>query len=381
MCIIGYYAPGVLPVREHLEEAVIANPHGFGWAIVTYDAECPILIGHTMDRKEAVEEFMRLRAEFPQHAALFHARITTHGTTSLDNCHPFKVNGRSDLVLAHNGMVPCSPRPGDTRSDTRILADNVLMTSFRHLDSPKTRRRFEDWMGYSKVVILTTDMKFYECQSYIFNEGLGVWDDESGIWYSNDSYKPYRSSFKRGGATAGWDEFDGWEYDAKGYDSEGYGSGWYARYVADVKRKEAAAAQALEAGRWPTTVGGTSRKTETLVYLHKGPAGCGQQYRNCVCAGHIVMTPVDLLAVGDQHEFWECQLCHFFGMINPETLVCDICDGCFACDLPAGGCDCPKELEGIESAFDSLKEGSEDTSRAIADAIASLPPIRAHVVE
>lgn len=318
MCILMYFAPEAFPTRDHLENACRNNPDGFGWAIVTLTAG--IVTGHSMDAAEAIDGFLADRKVYPAESAVFHARIATHGSTSLDNCHPFQVQHRfmkgenraevaGDMWLAHNGILPCQPVKGDRRSDTRILAQDVLMRRFPHLDSAKTRRRFEEWMGGSKVVILTTDPA-YRQQSYIFNSNLGHWlkgeDGVSDVWYSNTSYE--RRSY----------------------------TGYSYSYIP-----------------WPTVVGGRSEEWAESWSSAEGRryggytlacVECRYAILECLCAGTVqtaYLRTEDVRSVeeSDNPKEWVCNNCYQVGTIN-EDAMCAWCGVMYCCDQPVTTCQC-----------------------------------------
>jgi hypothetical protein len=106
-----------------------------------------------------------------------------------DNCHPFRVGGSRDTILAHNGILSNVKIPtGDKRSDTRVFAEDLLPKRLNILDSKKKFKKLEKWAGGSKVAVFTTDRRLQKAV-YIINEKLGHWDDD-GLWWSNGSYKP-----------------------------------------------------------------------------------------------------------------------------------------------------------------------------------------------
>lgn len=238
MCILMYYGPGAMPIPAHLRNGCVNNPDGFGWAVVVYE-ENRIITGHSMDDEKAMADFIATREQYPDDAALFHARIATAGSVNVDNCHPFKVNRRENMVLAHNGVLPltCQPAKGDLRSDTRILADGMFLSRWGGFDDPthgeKVVKSFESWLGTgSKVVILTTDRR-YSHQSYIFNQNLGFWlGKEDGhdsatqgdIWYSNTSHcrrtatYTYTPPSTRGERLAWWEDAEPHDW-SKGHPS------------------------------------------------------------------------------------------------------------------------------------------------------------------
>lgn len=286
MCILIYFPPGMVPNRTHLENSAINNPDGYGWAII---AAGRILSGHSMDATEAIDEFESMRGQFPDDEALFHCRITTHGTTSLDNCHPFYINGRRDMILAHNGMMPCQPMPGDKRSDTRIFAEDILMRDFRNLDKAKTFKRLSAWVGFSKVLILSTN-KVYRQSSYLVNEHMGTW--EKGVWYSNTSYLP-----------------DPW-------------AGCYS-------------------WEWPKVIGSSPSLDDDVEWLC---TSCRMSQTWCDCHMPVFEARAVTDHAGEENvddpDSWVCRGCLKQGWINPFTLVCGMCKFKWCCDMHADACLC-----------------------------------------
>jgi glutamine amidotransferase len=334
MCLLTYLPTGVQPNREHLECGAQCNPHGHGFGIVIPGEE-DVFTYRGMNAADVIETFMAAREEYPQGPALFHSRITTAGTTDESNCHPFKVAGDSRTVVAHNGVLPDEAQPPaakfwdeklkrvitrevDTRSDTRLFADEILMRDYHALDHSKTRDRLEKWLGWNnKLVVLTTDTERFESSAYIFNEGLGTWD-EDGCWYSNSSYLP-RKVYKPSHYSTGWDwdvrkgwqrhwddetreegkqrspfHANGWERDAQGI--------WVQRET----EPETWEGQEDEAESWPVTLGGTrvtSQPTARMescyvcgvadsVIADVGICGnclscddCAEHLTDCVCFG------------------------------------------------------------------------------------------------
>ena len=192
MCVICYSPAGTTPTESQLVDSNRNNPDGFGWAVRTPNE---IVRGHCMNGNEAIDRFLDLRSRYPDHDAMYHARITTHGGTELSNCHPFEV-GDSRTVLAHNGMLDIVPAKGDGRSDTKIFAEDVLTRKgLGVLDRAKNVKKLERWMSGSKMVIMTNRPDMLK-DTYILNEEDGVWDE--GLWFSNGSYRPYIYKVKSG---------------------------------------------------------------------------------------------------------------------------------------------------------------------------------------
>lgn len=188
MCLLCVMKPNETPTREQLKTAAVANPHGFGYAFHVGDR---IITGRGMDADEVIDRFLRIREGLPNTWAMFHARITTHGQTNKANCHPFRMGGDPSTVIGHNGVIPIELDKNDHRSDTRVFADEWLPELITLLDDEDGFAELESLIGYSKVAVFTHDERLQH-QVYILNEDLGHWTD--GIWWSNDSYKPYTYS-------------------------------------------------------------------------------------------------------------------------------------------------------------------------------------------
>jgi len=196
MCMLCVVPPNVIPSREMLENSALNNPHGFGFAIVI-PSEKRIHAERTMNADTSINRFLQMRALHPEGYALWHARFATHGTTSVENCHPFRVGGDRKTYLAHNGILPIIEPQGDDRSDTRIFAEDLLpaIGGVASLDNPQVQNLIEDFTTGSKICVLTVhpDAKF---QCYLFHEDKG-WRDDSNVWWSNDTCylpKPYTYS-------------------------------------------------------------------------------------------------------------------------------------------------------------------------------------------
>lgn len=192
MCMLCVIPPNVIPSREKLENSALNNPHGFGFAIVI-PSENRIHSERTMNADTSINRFLEMRAKYPEGYAMWHARLATHGSMTVDNCHPFKVGGDDRTYLAHNGILPIVEPQGDLRSDTRIFAEDLLpaIGGITALDNDQVFNLMEDFTSGSKVCILTVDPDAKH-QCYLIHENKGK-VDASGVWWSNDSC--YLSSY------------------------------------------------------------------------------------------------------------------------------------------------------------------------------------------
>lgn len=334
MCLLSYFPPGVQPNQFHLECGASCNPHGYGYAIVI-PGEDEILIGKGMNSATVIDEFMRMREEYPDGPALFHSRYTTHGEQTVDNCHPFIVNGDKRTVLAHNGILPqtsplgleCHPAGSfvttiepikvwrttvnedgtktfsfevtgskevrrwvetDDRSDTRILAEDVFATEFRRMDRNKTRRKLETWLGNgNKLVVLTTD-PFYQQRAYIFNERLGDWTG-GGVWHSNDGYL-YAPAYRSKDVGAWWDREDGWYTDSTKLSKQ--------PILGSASSREGFTGSEDDPAVWPVTLGGTRPLDEDNGEVKVDLTDCE------LCGQNTVISDA-----GFCYQCMSCQLC------------------------------------------------------------------------
>jgi len=109
-----------------------------------------------------------------------HFRITTHGKTNAENCHPFKIS--NSLGFIHNGVINFV-KPDKKKSDTSMFNEHIL----KRLPDDFIRNGaicdlIEESIGSSKLVFLNDRGEYL-----ISNEELGKWQDN--VWYSNDSYQ------------------------------------------------------------------------------------------------------------------------------------------------------------------------------------------------
>jgi glutamine amidotransferase len=140
-----------------------------------------------MNPDTSINRFIEMRSKYLDGYAMWHARLATHGSMTVENCHPFKVGGDERTYLAHNGILPIVEPTGDTRSDTRIFAEDLLpaIGGVSALDNPQVMNLVEDFTSGSKVAILTVDMRA-QYQAYLIHESKGT-KDSTGVWWSNDS--------------------------------------------------------------------------------------------------------------------------------------------------------------------------------------------------
>lgn len=188
MCMLSYIPAGVELTDDgvrSLENGGEWNRDGYGWAIVT---DAGIILRRTLSLDEALDSFIEYRLEHLG-AALFHSRWTTHGASTVGNCHPWIVGTDYRTVLAHNGVIQhCTPAHGDRRSDTGVFAQDIVPRQFRRLDKPSVRNALARYIGTRNKVLILTSNPRYRQNAYLFNESAGQWDGDTGMWHSNGDY-------------------------------------------------------------------------------------------------------------------------------------------------------------------------------------------------
>lgn len=225
MCVLMVADGGFTPTKEQLEEGCRRNPDGFGYAVV---CEGKIVVGKGMVADPVIEEFLTLRAMYPNNTALFHARIGTHGVKSEYNVHPFPVDEDGKIVLAHNGIIPVlsmRKKKEEIRSDTRIFAEDYLEKfGVEKLDDPQMFDMVEDYLGKGNKVAILNVSDVLKDEVYIFNYSQGYTTQEKHVWWSNKSFEkqePYKYSGKRTGRNdIAAQNGCFWDYDKNAYFSE-----------------------------------------------------------------------------------------------------------------------------------------------------------------
>jgi len=198
MCLLTFMQEYTTADVDSLAIGSQNNPDGFGYAV---HAGTHIVKGSGLNFDAVLDNFLKTRA-IHSGPALFHSRITTHGGTNINNCHPFQVGKDTNTVVAHNGMLPIAARNG--MSDTHIFAKELFPSwgGASTLNSKKTRKKLSKFADGSKLVFLSANPDVQD-DYYIINENDGHWNE--GVWWSNNSYKYDRYSYAGSGMyTTGW---------------------------------------------------------------------------------------------------------------------------------------------------------------------------------
>lgn len=223
MCVIAAKPEGIpMPTDERIEDMWYANPDGAGFMYAD-KGYVHIRKGFmTLDKfMEAIEE-LRSKHDLTKLALVMHFRITTHGGTKPENCHPFPISDSTGMLskldlkvplgVAHNGIINITPRAGI--SDTmEYIATQLAPLSRAVPDFYKNEDLMEmiNNATRSRLAFLTKKGGIYT---------VGDFYEEDGVLYSNKNFMwSGRRSFSYGC------------YDYPGYDDDrlnyGYGmTGW-----------------------------------------------------------------------------------------------------------------------------------------------------------
>jgi glutamine amidotransferase len=188
MCLAIYQPSGVAIPESHLLEGFKNNPHGAGF--MYFDETGKVQVYKSMHYDAFIDEY---EAAWALHGSsspfAVHFRWATHGTTDINNVHPFKMN--ENVAVLHNGIIDCVITD-KSMSDTAAFVRDYLGAMPRNWqDNEFLFDMVQDYTRGSKLVIMTSDPQA-QYSAYIVNEQLGHWAD--GVWYSNGSYSCSRGS-------------------------------------------------------------------------------------------------------------------------------------------------------------------------------------------
>ena len=213
MCVIVAKPAGIpMPDTSKIEDMWYTNPDGAGF-MYAKDGTVYIRKGF-MDLDDFLDAIDDLadRNDLTSLPVVMHFRITTHGGTRPENCHPFPISDsvgvlskpecRTKLGVAHNGIIPITPRKDI--SDTMEYIISQLAPLHRAVPA---FYRDKDLMQMiynavrSKLAFLTDKGEIYT---------VGDFYEKDGIKYSNLNHEwTMPRNFKFGCAWGStWDDYD-----------------------------------------------------------------------------------------------------------------------------------------------------------------------------
>lgn len=205
MCIIAIKPAGVaMPAEETIENMWYGNPDGAGF--MYNDAGRVIIEKGFMKLTDFTAAINKVKGK-KERTIIMHFRITTHGGTKPENCHPFPVSDKLPMLqkrrttaalgMAHNGIITINPRKGI--SDT-MEYDLTQLSVMRDIDQNFYKKDKWRRLIYSAI---TSKMAFLDGTGYYST--VGDFTHDNGLLYSNSSYQtPAWSKY------AGYDWGDDW---------------------------------------------------------------------------------------------------------------------------------------------------------------------------
>ena len=212
MCVIMCKASGIeFPPVDEIKNCCDANPDGFGamWA----DGE-KVRMFKTMSK----DAFMRWYETFHKTMSkavplVIHARIATHGSKKIENCHPWLDTGnkKGKIGFCHNGILSIKNR-GDL-TDSETFFRDLWLPAFKAGGEKMADNATKACIGTSRFCFLYANGN---------TERWGNWEEGSvkGCFYTNSSWKKNRWV---GGCYSGGSTYGG-NY---GYNGGYYGGGYW----------------------------------------------------------------------------------------------------------------------------------------------------------
>ena len=214
MCIIAAKPAGVkMPSMETIETMWRRNPDGAGFMYVNPQKNTPTVrvekgFMKLSSFKARIEELGR-SIDLTEAPVVMHFRITTHGGTCPENCHPFpvtdsvgvlkKLRSNTALGVAHNGIIDIRPRKDISDTMEYILSQLAPLS--------KALPRFYENKHAMRMVenAIDSKMAFLNSEGHIYTIGHFVKDE--GIMYSNTTFRSWWDDPRYGYACYGddWD--------------------------------------------------------------------------------------------------------------------------------------------------------------------------------
>lgn len=181
MCIIAIKKLGVnYPSQETMDEMCRRNPDGFalGWHI---KGQKKSHIIRTLDVKKIMKKYQQLVKQYDKDdcTMFLHARIKTHGTIKVENCHGW-YSHIAKTLFAHNGILSIENRNDLTDSET--FYRDIFEPIFSVYGWRGAEKAINAIIGTSKFCFLDQDGNLRHYGNYI--------EESDGMLYSNTSYKP-----------------------------------------------------------------------------------------------------------------------------------------------------------------------------------------------
>lgn len=177
MCIIAIKKRGVkFPSVETIKNMCENNPDGFAMVYNIRGEKTRVI--RSLNSDDILEAYKKLLKHSYKKVAFFmHARIKTHGTININNCHGW-YSDECKLHFAHNGVLKITNR--DDMTDSETFLRDIFTPAFLYRGWTGAELAIDACIGTSKFVFMENDGTIHH---------YGQYKDDEGMLYSNDSYK------------------------------------------------------------------------------------------------------------------------------------------------------------------------------------------------
>lgn len=158
------------------------NPHGF--SLVVSDGRKARVI-KTLDYNKFIEsyKYVSKNYDYMDSSMFIHARIKTHGSERLENCHGWRENG---LIFAHNGIL--SIRNRNDMTDSETFFRDIFSPAYKVGGWKLGEKTIEAIIGTSKFVFMDDKGSIHHYGDYI---------EDNGLLYSNRTFIPSGFGYRR----------------------------------------------------------------------------------------------------------------------------------------------------------------------------------------
>lgn len=197
MCIIAIKTrTATYPSYQRVKTMCKNNSDGF--AIVWKAKDEPVRNYRTLNEDKFLKKYRELTSKYKaSDVSLFiHARIKTHGTQKLENCHGW-IEDKIGLAFAHNGILSIKNR--DDMTDSETFLRDIFTPVFEIGGWEAGERAIKACIGTSKFCF----MDMYGNLVYFGHYIKG----DDGILYSNNSYQEQAWTYNCGFRNTKWDKY------------------------------------------------------------------------------------------------------------------------------------------------------------------------------
>jgi hypothetical protein len=226
MCLIVHRPVGIKTPSDWFDNALANNPDG--WGIVASTGRA-LSIARGLDPKK----FHTALKTFKDKEVLIHFRFATHGSVSVENCHPFTICD-GGFAVVHNGVINIDTSSNEDLSDSWHYANGVLAPMLQENPRLIESNSFLVSTGKAigsgnKIVLIRADGKIG-----IINPSFGF--NLANHWLSNTcSIEPRRVFIPSRSQAHSW---KGWDNTSCSYGQSDDQEDWDLEDIADMELDE-----------------------------------------------------------------------------------------------------------------------------------------------